>query len=903
MGFATVPAKRSYQSWIANETLEDYSLRYAAKSFRRWSPFIIANTALGGISFLALEAIGGAITLSYGFSNAFAAILVVCLSIFVTSLPIAYYSSKYHIDIDLLTRGAGFGYIGSTVTSLIYASFTFIFFALEAAIMAQALRIYADIPLVIGYIVSSLVIIPIAFMGITMISRLQVITQPLWVLMLVTPFVFIFLKEPQVLHDWVSFSRPGEGSSGFNYLAFGAATGVVFSLVVQIGEQVDYLQFLPDKTESNKLSWWTAVIAAGPGWILIGGLKILAGSLLAVVALNAGLSHNDAVEPIHMYIKAYEYVSSDPAIVLAAATLFVLISQIKINVTNAYAGSLAWSNFYSRVTHYHPGRVVWLVFNILISLLLMLLGIFETLEIVLAVYSNIAIAWIAAIFADLVVLKPMRISPAFIEFKRAHLYNINPVGCGAMAIASVVSVAAFAGVFGPVAKAYSAPLSFIIAFAAAIFIGVLTKGKYYVARKPADVLAPTSPDQNTMRCSICAYSYEREDMAVCPFYDGPICSLCCSLDAHCHDTCKKSVSDLLQKKSHYFGGSFARKLAPNMIQRLAKFLGILLLLTVVAAGLFLLAVRLMDLDAGATNLDDSTLLMRVFLALLPLLCIGAWWIVLSHESRELAERDLVTSLEKLHQTRHELAQTERLAAIGQLTATVSHELRNPLGTLVASVSVLNRYLDGTEPHVRGELERIQRNVWRCVRIIEDLLEFSRNREATLRPIAIDNWIQQQIDEMRPTNGVRVSLDLASGAEVLIDGEKLRQAFGNILHNAFQAVECRDESKVGEQAVIVSTRNLERMVTLAVTDNGPGMSTEVKRRMFEPLFSTKAFGVGLGMPLVKRIAEQHGGRVDVDSEEGSGTTVTVLLPISQRGRGDTLAANDGNHLTLTPNRFE
>jgi signal transduction histidine kinase len=226
-----------------------------------------------------------------------------------------------------------------------------------------------------------------------------------------------------------------------------------------------------------------------------------------------------------------------------------------------------------------------------------------------------------------------------------------------------------------------------------------------------------------------------------------------------------------------------------------------------------------------------------------------------------------------------------------------------LGTLVASVSVLNRYLDGTEPHVRGELERIQRNVWRCVRIIEDLLEFSRNREATLRPIAIDNWIQQQIDEMRPTNGVKVSLDLASGAEVLIDGEKLRQAFGNILHNAFQAVECRDESKVGEQAVIVSTRNLERMVTLAVTDNGPGMNTEVKRRMFEPLFSTKAFGVGLGMPLVKRIAEQHGGRVDVDSEEGSGTTVTVLLPISQRGRGDAPAGNDGNHLTLTPNRFE
>lgn len=889
MPFETVPAKRSYQSWIANETLEDYSLRYAAKSFRRWSPFTIVNTALGGISFLALEAIGGAITLSYGFSNAFAAILAVCVCIFVTSFPIAYYSSKYHIDIDLLTRGAGFGYIGSTVTSLIYASFTFIFFALEAAIMAQALRIYADIPLVIGYIVSSLVIIPITFMGITMISRLQVITQPIWLLMLVTPFIFIFLKDPKVLHDWIAFSGSAEGASGFNYLAFGAATGVVFSLVVQIGEQVDYLRFMPDKTESNERAWWTAVVAAGPGWILLGGLKILAGSLLAVIAVGAGFSQSNAVEPIHMYIKAYEYVSSDPFIALSAATLFVLISQIKINVTNAYAGSLAWSNFYSRVTHYHPGRVVWLVFNILISLLLMLMGIFETLQIVLAVYSNIAIAWIGAMFADLVVLKPMGISPSFIEFRRAYLHNINPVGCGAMALASIISVSCFAGFFGPAAEAYSAPLSFAIAFPTAILIGLVTKGKYYLAREPE--LVPSQEGQSTVRCIICAYAYEPNDMANCPFYDGPICSLCCSLDAHCHDTCKKPMSDLLRKKSSYIGRSFTGKLAPNMVQRLGKFLGILMLLAVVTAGLFLLVVRLMDLDAPTTNLDDGTLLMRLYLALLPLLCIGAWWIVLSLESRELAERDLVASLEKLHETRHELAQSERLAAIGQLTATVSHELRNPLGTLTASVSVLNRYLDGTEPHVRGELERIQRNVWRCVRIIEDLMEFSRKREATLLPVAVDDWIQQQIGEIRPANGVKMSLDLTSGAEVLIDCEKLRQAFVNILQNAFQAVEGAGVPADREPKIVVCTRNAEHMVRLSVEDNGPGMDAEVQRRMFEPLFSTKAFGVGLGMPLVKRIAEQHGGRIDVDSEIGRGTIVAIVLPIGTHAQENTPAMAD------------
>jgi len=879
MTSTTLPAKRSYQSWIANETLEDYSLRYAAKSFRRWSPFAITNTALGGISFLALEAIGGAITLSYGFSNAFPAILVVCLCIFVTSFPIAYYASKFNIDMDLLTRGAGFGYIGSTVTSLIYASFTFIFFALEAAIMAQALRIYLEIPLVIGYILSSLVIIPITFMGITMISRLQIITQPLWAVMLVTPFVFVFIEEPQVLRHWLNFSPAGEGAGGFNYLAFGAATGVVFSLVVQIGEQVDYLRFLPDKKKDNRLAWWSAVIVAGPGWIVIGGLKILAGSLLAVLAVDAGLSYSNAVEPIHMYIKAYEYVSGDPAIILAAATVFVLISQVKINVTNAYAGSLAWSNFYSRVTHYHPGRVVWLVFNILISLLLMLLGIFETLEIVLAVYSNIAIAWIAAIFADLVVLKPLRISPSFIEFKRAHLYNINPVGCGAMAVASVISVSCYAGAFGPILEAYSAALSFAIAFTLAIALGFLTKGKYYLARDPAPILTqgPQNGNAGTVPCSICAYSYEPNDMAVCPFYEGPICSLCCSLDAHCHDTCKKPVSDLLQKKSHYISRSFTRRLAPNMLQRLAKFLGVFVSLGVVTAGLFLLAYRMIDLDAHAEDLDNGVLLMRVYLSLLPLLCIGSWWIVLSHESRELAERDLVTSLEKLRDTQHELTQSERLAAIGQLTATVSHELRNPLGTLITSVSVLTRQLDGTEPHVREEIDRIQRNVWRCVRIIEDLLEFSRKRGATLRPVAVDPWIGQQIGEMHPANGISVDLDLASGATVPIDSEKLRQAFTNIVQNAFQAVETKEATATDEPRIVVRTRNVDQMVELSVQDNGPGMDAQARQRIFEPLFSTKAFGVGLGMTLVKRIAEQHGGSVEVDSQQGGGTTVRIRLP--------------------------
>ena len=132
--------RREYNTWVADETLEDYALRYTPRTARRWTEWQVANTAFGGLSFLALEAIGAAIALNYGFTNAAWAILAMGVVIFLTALPISVYAARYGLDMDLLTRGAGFGYLGSTITSLIYATFTFIFFAVEAAIIALALQ-------------------------------------------------------------------------------------------------------------------------------------------------------------------------------------------------------------------------------------------------------------------------------------------------------------------------------------------------------------------------------------------------------------------------------------------------------------------------------------------------------------------------------------------------------------------------------------------------------------------------------------------------------------------------------------------------------------------------------------------------------------------------------------------
>ncbi len=242
--------RRDYNSWVADETLEDYALRFTPKSFRKWSEFRIANTALGAVSFLALEAIGGALAISYGFNNTLWAIIAISLVIFLTGLPISYYAARYGVDMDLLTRGAGFGYIGSTITSLIYASFTFLFFALEAAIMALALELYFDIPLALAYVICSIIIIPLVTYGITLINRLQLWTQPMWIVLLFLPYVFVMLKNPEALSDLTGFvGREGEAGR-FNLLHFGAACTVALALVTQIGEQVDYLRFLPAKTRA-----------------------------------------------------------------------------------------------------------------------------------------------------------------------------------------------------------------------------------------------------------------------------------------------------------------------------------------------------------------------------------------------------------------------------------------------------------------------------------------------------------------------------------------------------------------------------------------------------------------------------------------------------------------------------
>ena len=885
--------KREYQSWVANESLEDYALRYAASSYRRWTPGVVANTAIGGISFLALEAIGASITLSYGFQSALAAVLVVSLVIFLVSLPIAYWCSVANVDIDLLTRGAGFGYIGSTITSLIYASFTFIFFAIETAIWAQALQLALGLNLVVGYLLCSLVIIPIVFFGVTAINKLQAWTQPIWIVLLVLPFGFILLKDPTLLQAWTEFEgRAGDGG-GFSLLLFGAASGVLFSLMVQIGEQADYLRFLPDRTLANRRAWWTALLVAGPGWIVIGALKICAGSLLAVLALRMGSSAAQAIEPIHMFVHAYERVVDNPALALALATVFVTVSQVKINVTNAYSGSLAWSNWFVRLAHYHPGRVVWLVFNVVIALLLSLLGIFETLQAVLSVYSTVAIAWIGALVADLVVLKRTGISPPYIEFKRAHLYNFNPVGCGATLIASAVAILAYAGAFGVVAQAFFGFIALTVAFVSAIVIAYATGGRYYIARPDHHYRSKSA--HTLVECCICEREYEAPDMAHCPFYRGPICSLCCGLDLHCHDFCKRPAALRDAAPEPNLGGLRFR---PHMLRRVGRFLGLLSVVAALLGAAFLLTYRLMDLHDLSADAELVNVMVRLYVATLVLASLGVWWIVLSHEGQEQSERELLGSMRHLEQTRRNLSESEKLASLGGLVAGVAHEINTPVGIAVSTASYLSDRTRSAQALVKagrfdpaaqrqylrdaGESARLLlSNAKRVAQLVLNFKQLAVDRiNEARRCFDLREHFEETIRDLRPKldeAGVEVCIEVASGVQMDSYPVSMAQVVTNLAINSLQHAFAPGR---GGRIVIHAALREDDEVRIEYSDDGCGIDPALHGRVFEPFFTTRRMigGSGLGLYIVNRIVtRQLDGTIALEGDAGQGARFVMQFP--------------------------
>ena len=261
--------------------------------------------------------------------------------------------------------------------------------------------------------------------------------------------------------------------------------------------------------------------------------------------------------------------------------------------------------------------------------------------------------------------------------------------------------------------------------------------------------------------------------------------------------------------------------------------------------------------------------------------------------RKKTERELVVHREhledlieertkELQDIQDELVRKGRLATMGQLTATVSHELRNPLGAMRPSLYVIKKKSDPSDEKIQNAIDRVDRNIDRCDRIIDELLDFTRITELNLVSTKIDEWLEAVIDEQIIPEGLKIEKDFSlKDLELNVDRDRIRRVIINVFENASHSMMDNSQQIIESKSscIKIKTREESERVEIIISDTGSGIEKDILDKIFEPLFSTKGFGVGLGMPTVKQIMEQHYGGIEIDSKKNKGTQVTLWLPMN------------------------
>jgi two-component system sensor kinase FixL len=240
--------------------------------------------------------------------------------------------------------------------------------------------------------------------------------------------------------------------------------------------------------------------------------------------------------------------------------------------------------------------------------------------------------------------------------------------------------------------------------------------------------------------------------------------------------------------------------------------------------------------------------------------------------RKRAQEALQEKTRALEAAQEELVRRERLATLGQLAGGVSHELRNPLGVIKNSVYYLKMVLPDEEG-LRKHLAILEREVATATRIISGMLDFARTTPPTRAATDINRLVRDGLERLMAPDSVRIERDLAEGLPpLMVDADQVRLVLDNLLSNAMQAMP-------DGGVLTVRTRSVGGRVEISVEDTGVGIAPEHLERIFEPLFTTKSKGIGLGLSLAKRLAEANDGTIRAESAVGRGTRFLVEI-----GRG-------------------
>ena len=241
------------------------------------------------------------------------------------------------------------------------------------------------------------------------------------------------------------------------------------------------------------------------------------------------------------------------------------------------------------------------------------------------------------------------------------------------------------------------------------------------------------------------------------------------------------------------------------------------------------------------------------------------------EYSERLEEMVEERTKELQEAQDQLVRKERLAVLGELAGGVGHELRNPLGVISNAVYFLQMTLKDADETTKEYLEIIYSEVCNAEEVLSDLLDFSRIRPAEKEQTEVSDLVARVLENRSPTEEVKVSNSIAPELPaVFVDPKQIDQVLFNLVNNAYQAM-----PEGGK--LTISARAEKGHVHLSITDTGCGIPEENMEKVFEPLFTTRARGIGLGLSVSKNLVEANGGSIEVESEEGKVSTFTVILP--------------------------
>ncbi|MER2192164.1 MAG: cytosine permease [Solibacillus sp.] len=443
---------------------DDFALEKVPLHGRTMSWISITNITLGVATAMLFMQMGSLMAISYGAVNALLAAIYATVVGGALGVGISYLAAKTGLNVNLLARGGGFGYLGASITSLIYALNFIMYCAVEGAIMAYAVHEYLPfISVPVLMIFFGLAVIPLNWFGIKQLDKLQKWSMPIFLFFLVAGFIALAMLTNKYGGNVWTFLPEGLQVGGGSLLAcIGVMNGLVGIMALLVS---DYARFI--KKEEFKI-----------GVFMVGFMpQFVCFFIMGMVGIWFGVNMNEQNPGVYFV-----------HLLGIGGVLFTILTQLRINITNLYSGSLSLANFFENVFKFKPGRIFWVAVTSISAIVMMLLGVIDHLGSLLTFQGVFLMVWGAILVSDaLVVKKLLKIGPNYFEHRQDYLYAWNPVGVVSLIVSSIIgSIAAF-GYFGVFLQNTAAFLAALLAFVLTIILAVLTKGKYYVKKEAKDI--------------------------------------------------------------------------------------------------------------------------------------------------------------------------------------------------------------------------------------------------------------------------------------------------------------------------------------------------------------------------------------------------------------------------------